>query len=212
VKLLLVRHGESTWNAEGRYQGRLDAPLSERGILQAQALADYLASSAQWRPSAIVSSPLARARDTARVAAERIGLHASVDEALVEISHGEWEGLRKPEIAQRWPEMFAAWRSTPESVRFPGGESLDDVRGRWRTFLSGAALHASPLLIVTHDVIVRLAVLDAGKQPLRDFNSFATENAALTAIDYTPAGLQLLCLNERSYLGAHRVDPTAQAL
>jgi broad specificity phosphatase PhoE len=212
VKLLLVRHGESTWNAEGRYQGRHDAPLSERGLMQAQALAEHLAGSAQSRPNAIVSSPLARARDTARIAAERLGLRADVDESLVEISHGEWEGLLKSEIALRWPEMFAAWRSAPDSVRFPGGESLDDVRRRWRTFLSGAARNSSPLLIVTHDVIVRLAVLDARDQSLRDFNSFAAENAALTEIDYTPAGLQLIFLNERSYLGAHRVDPTAQAL
>ena len=212
MKLLLARHGESTWNAEGRYQGRLDAPLSERGMLQSKALAEYLAGGATSRPRAIVSSPLARARDTAEIAARRVGLHVEVDESLIEISHGEWEGLKKSEIALRWPAMFDAWRSAPESVQFPGGESLDDVRLRWRTFLSGADRYASPLLIVTHDVIVRLAVLDARGQSPRDFNSFAAENAALTEIDYASAGLQLVYLNEKSYLGEHRVDPAAQAL
>lgn len=139
-------------------------------------------------------------------------MRAQIDERLIEICHGDWEGLRKPEIAGRWPEMAAAWRQAPQTVQFPGGESLADVRTRWQRFLADVDEDVSPLLIVTHDVIVRLAVLDARGQELSEFNAFTSENAALTEIDFTPGTFYIAYMNERGYLGDHRADPTAQAL
>jgi broad specificity phosphatase PhoE len=212
VRLLLVRHGESTWNAEGRYQGQRDVPLSPLGVRQAAALAQRLASDDDVRPRAIASSPLARARETAAPAARALGLEVDVSAGLIEISHGEWEGLFKPEIESTWPSMVAAWRTTPESVRFPGGESLDDVRTRWRQFARVVERYPSPLLVVTHDVIIRLAVLDARGEPLSAFNSLAAENAAITEIDYDSPKLHLVRLNDGSHLGDLRVDPAAQSL
>ena len=212
MRLLLVRHGESTWNAEGRYQGQRDVPLSQLGARQAAALAQRLASDDDVRPRAIASSPLARARETAAPAARALGLEVDVSQGLIEISHGEWEGLLKPEIESAWPSMVAAWRATPESVRFPGGESLDDVRTRWRQFARVVERYPSPLLVVTHDVIIRLAVLDARGEPLSAFNSLAAENAAITEIDYDSPNLHLVRLNDGSHLGDLRVDPAAQSL
>jgi phosphoserine phosphatase len=212
VRLLFVRHGESTWNAEGRYQGRREAPLSKRGALQADALAARLAADKDLRPRAIVSSPLSRARDTAAPAARALGLKIELVPDLIEISHGEWEGLLKPEIASRWPAMFAAWRDAPDSVRFPDGESLDDVRARWRSFFSDVARYPSPLMVVTHDVIVRLAVLDALGEPLSAFNSVAAENAAITEIECDSPELHLIRVNEGAHLGDLRADPATQAL
>jgi probable phosphoglycerate mutase len=121
MRLLLVRHGESTWNVEGRYQGRLDPPLSPRGREQAQALAarlyrQQLARVDKNRLTGIVSSPLLRVRDTAQICAEAIGLPVDIDDRLTEISHGEWEGKLREEIANRWPEMIAAWRADPHTV------------------------------------------------------------------------------------------------
>jgi probable phosphoglycerate mutase len=212
VKLILIRHGESTWNAEGRYQGRLDAPLSERGKAQARALAEHLVKAEDVRPRAIASSPLSRARDTAEATAHLLRVGVAVDADLVEISHGQWEGLLKTEIAERWPEMLGAWRTAPETVRFPGGESLADVKRRWHEFLTRVNRWASPLMIVTHDVIVRLAVLDARGEPLSAFNSLTSENAAITELDYHSGQLSIVRLNERSHLGSLHIDPSAQAL
>ena len=213
MTLLLARHGESTWNAEGRYQGRCDAPLSERGILQATALAEYLSRNGSARPNAIVSSPLSRARDTADIVAHALGLPVETDERLIEISHGAWEGLLKSEIAARWPDMLAQWRSSsPDAVRFPGGESLDDVRVRWQSFLLTAPERPSPLFIVTHDVIVRISVLDARGRPLAGFNEITSENAALTELDFLTGNPKVIRFNERGYLGDLRADPAAQAL
>jgi broad specificity phosphatase PhoE len=212
VRLLLVRHGESTWNAQGRYQGRMDPPLSERGLQQAGALAQHLATCADSRPAAIVASPLARARRTADIVANRLGLGIHCDDRLIEISHGEWEGLLKSEVEQRWPDEMSAWRSAPQSVTFPHGESLADVHRRWCAFLDDAGSFFSPLLIVTHDVIVRLAVLDAKGEPAARFNSLASENAAITELCYSADGLRLVTLNHGSYLGALKQDTASQAL
>jgi len=212
VRLLLVRHGESTWNAEGRYQGRCDAPLSDLGRRQAQALATRLAADDGVRPVAIVSSPLSRARETALMSARLLRLDVETDADLIEISHGEWEGLLKPEIAAMWPQMLAAWRTRPESVRFPGGESLADVKARWRRFLASIERRGSPLLVVTHDVVVRLAVMNARGEPLSAFNTLTAENAAISEIDESAAALHLVTLNDASHLGELRADPATQAL
>ena len=212
MKLLLVRHGESTWNVEGRYQGRMDPPLSVRGEQQADALAAYAAAHAASRPKSIVASPLLRARQTADIVAGRLELPVQVDDRIIEVSHGAWEGLLKRDVERRWPEMMAAWRNAPETVVFPGGESLSDVVQRWRSFLSDAQGFPSPLMLVTHDVIVRLAVLEARGKPASQFNSLTAENAALTELDDTSGGLRLVRFNEQSYLGTLRADPATQAL
>ena len=212
MRLLLARHGESTWNAEGRYQGRRDAPLSERGKRQAAALAAALSAQGALRPRTVVSSPLSRARDTALASARALGLEVLLDEDLIEISHGSWEGLLVAEIEQRWPEMYAQWRSTPQTVRFPGGESIGDVVTRWRAFVSRVEQHAAPVLVVTHDVIVRAAVMDARRQPLSAFNTLRSENAAITELDWNGERLELIRFNDAAHLGELRADPSAQAL
>jgi broad specificity phosphatase PhoE len=132
--LVLVRHGESTWIAEGRFQGRLDPPLSALGERQAKLVAERLA-----RPDAGVAlplpvgspigvwhSPLARASHTAQLIAEactpRLALRAAA--GLTEIAQGEWEGLPADEVRSRWPDELAAWRRSPVTDHAPGGESL----------------------------------------------------------------------------------------
>ena len=209
MKIFVVRHGESTWNAEGRYQGRKDPPLSPLGEAQARALAQQMRRDP---PQAIVTSPLLRARATAQAVANELGAAISIDERLTEISHGEWEGLLKSEVERRWPRLVACWRADPAAVRFPGGESLAGVRARWRSFLKDAARFPSPLLVVTHEVVARLAALDAGNQTLAHYNSLQIENAAVNEFDLDGDRLVLVRLNDGAHLGALRSDPATQAL
>jgi broad specificity phosphatase PhoE len=216
VRLLLVRHGESTWNVEGRYQGRLDPPLSPRGREQAQALAarlyrEQLARVDKNRLTGIVSSPLLRARDTAQICAEMIGLPVDIDERLTEISHGEWEGKLREEIAKRWPDMVAAWRADPHTVQFPGGETLEDVRVRFESFLKNL-LGDRGLLVITHDVVVRIATLLAQGEPLSAFNNVRVDNAALNAFSFDGGNLALKRINDTTHLGPLRSDTLTQAL
>ncbi|HLW37236.1 MAG TPA: histidine phosphatase family protein [Candidatus Eremiobacteraceae bacterium] len=209
MQVLLVRHGETTWNLEGRYQGRKDPPLSHRGLLQAQALAQRLHAEPI---AAVFSSPLKRAAQTAQVCADALGLEVTLDSRLLEISHGAWEGKLRSEIAQSQGEMLALWHEHPERVRFPGGEGLADVRDRVTGFwVDLAQKHSGMCLIVTHDVIVRLAVLAAQDRPLADFQGVAIDNAALNRFAMNAGKFSLKTLNEAGFLGDLRSRLAEQA-
>jgi broad specificity phosphatase PhoE len=216
VRLVLVRHGESTWNAEGRYQGRLDPPLSQRGRAQAEALAarlkrEELAAPEAQRLAVIVSSPLVRARDTAEICAQELSLSVRVDERLTEISHGEWEGKLREEIANKWPVTVAAWQASPHTVQFPGGETLDAVRLRFESFLRDLR-GDSEVLAATHDVIVRIATLLAQGKTLSAFNDVRVDNAAINEFLWEDSKLIPVRLNDTAHLGSLRSDILMQAL
>ena len=159
MKILLARHGETPWNAEGRYQGQEDIPLSDVGIGQATALGERLRDLPIHRA---IASPLSRARRTAELALgiERAG-QLMFDEGLKEIAHGDWEGLLASEIDARDGERLRAWRDAPETVQMPGegGESLQQVLDRaWPAFARACAgLGADDtLLVVAHDAVNRV--------------------------------------------------------
>ena len=156
MKILLARHGETLWNAEGRYQGQEDIPLSPVGEAQARALGARLHKLPIARA---VASPLARARRTAEFAlGDRRGLLAT-DPGLMEIAHGSWEGLLAHEIRARDPERLRAWREAPHEVLMPEGESLQHVLDRAWPALARACdgLGADDtLLVVAHDAVNRV--------------------------------------------------------
>lgn len=157
MKILLARHGETLWNAAGRYQGQVDIPLSDVGADQATRLGERLRAVPITRA---VSSQLARARSTAEAA---LGAHRQhllqLDSRLQEIAHGEWEGLLAHEIAERDPLTFQAWRDTPQNVQMPRGENLQQVLDRaWQGFSAACqSLTADDtLLVVAHDAVNRV--------------------------------------------------------
>lgn len=205
----MARHGESTWNVEGRYQGRQNPPLTKLGLAQASALAERLVGAGI---AAVVSSPLRRARDTARVCADRLGLGLTTDERLIEICHGEWEGKLPSEIIALWPEMMAAWRATPEIVQFVSGECLQDVQSRLESFLASAPHGRQPLLVITHDVLVRLTVLAAEHKPLSAMRDVRIDNASLNEFVLKNGGVRAIRINDTEHLGALRSDTVKQAL
>ncbi len=129
TRLLLIRHGETDWNVEGRYQGQADPPLNARGLAQARALA------VRWqregiRPAAIYASPLQRAWQTAEILAQATGAPLHAEPRLKEIGLGAWEGVLTPEIMRRWPETFRHWEERPWATRPPGGETIAEVQQR----------------------------------------------------------------------------------
>ncbi|APX34649.1 fructose 1,6-bisphosphatase [Brachybacterium sp. P6-10-X1] len=108
TRLILVRHGQTEYNRQGRLQGQVDIPLNEAGTRQAAVLA---ATVAENPPDLIVSSPLERAHDTAQILAEVCGLDVGTDAAFLERGFGQWEGLRGEEIRRHWPAEHADWRA-----------------------------------------------------------------------------------------------------
>ena len=157
MRILLARHGETPWNAEGRYQGQIDIPLSPVGEGQANALGQRLRD---VRIDRTVASPLSRAQLTARLAlGDARADMLQTDADLQEIAHGEWEGLLASEIQQKDPARLLAWREEPENVLMPGGESLRQVLDRsWRGLARATEGlgEDDTLLVVAHDAVNRV--------------------------------------------------------
>ena len=151
TEIILCRHGETEWNRLGRYQGKTDIPLNERGREQARALADSLRDEPIV---AVYSSTLARAFDTAREIADVHGLKVRRDPRLDEINQGLWEGLHREEIIRAHGDLHAQWLDYPLDLRLPEGETLEEVRDRVRSALDDILLlHVHhTICIVAHSV------------------------------------------------------------
>ena len=153
--IYLVRHGETEWNVIRRAQGRLDSPLTERGVRQARAMAELLAGLVAREPGGawrLVASPLGRARQTARIVGERLGLPVEIDERLREHSMGELDGLRAEALRPRLPTGVP---DHEQPFHVPGGESFDEISARARSFLAEAA-EDDRLIAVSHGVLGRI--------------------------------------------------------
>ena len=200
MRILLARHGETPWNAEGRYQGQEDIPLSEVGIAQATALGERLREVDIHRA---IASPLSRATRTAQLAlgAARAAQQMA-DDGLKEIGHGEWEGLLASEIGERDPERLQAWRDAPETVQMPGegGESITQVLDRsWPAFERACAgLGADDtLLVVAHDAVNRVILCRILGLPLSRMWSFRQAPTTLNLLEGADAGsLDVVRLND----------------
>lgn len=148
TRILLARHGESTWNRERRFQGLADPPLSEEGRRQARELADRLA---ETPIAAIYSSDLRRARETADILAERKRLTVHLVTDLRENDIGSWTGLTADEVLSRFPDDYRRWQSG-EGFGWPDGEQYPEMAARVIAAVRGiVAVHPhSTVLIVTH--------------------------------------------------------------
>ncbi len=201
TRLYLIRHGQTDWNAEERYQGQIDSTLSARGRDQAARLARTLASVPL---RAVYTSPLSRARDTATVIAAPHGLAVITLETLREVNMGEWEGLTAPEITDRFGDVLRARRRDPQGVTPAGGEALADLQAR--------ALGAVACMVGRHpgatiaavahgglNKTILLAVLGA---PLSRYWAIRQDNAAINLVVFGETGARVELLNETSYLEA----------
>jgi alpha-ribazole phosphatase len=127
TRLILIRHGETDWNAEGRWQGQIDVPLNENGRQHAREVAHRLVGEGI---QAIYSSDLKRAVETARVLGEATGLDIHIDARLREIHQGEWQGLLVSEIQERYSQRFESRLRNPWTIAPPGGETVVQVQQR----------------------------------------------------------------------------------
>ncbi|HEX2046644.1 MAG TPA: histidine phosphatase family protein [Acidimicrobiales bacterium] len=152
--VLVIRHGQSEWNADGRWQGQADPPLSKLGEEQAR---DAAARLRHVRFSWVAASDLRRARRTAEILAGALDLRLEVDPGLREIDVGDWTGLTRAEIEAQWPGELAAW-SEGRSESPLGGETRTHLVERARASLARLAAAASPgdrVLVVTHGALIR---------------------------------------------------------
>ncbi len=155
TKLILVRHGETDWNRVDRIQGWLDIPLNEKGRRQAERLAEELAG---MKISAIYSSPLKRAFQTAEIIAEKYHLSVQKVSDFKEINQGKWQGLPVSEAKKKYKNLYQRWLTHPLEVVPPGGESLEEVYQRVKKTCQTLVNNhpQETLCLVTHKVTAAL--------------------------------------------------------
>ena len=153
TELILARHGETEWNVEEVFRGRIDVELNETGVRQAELLAEYLSST---KIDAIYSSPLRRALNTAEVIARYHKLEVKITPGLIDCDFGKWQGLRLQEVKDRYKELYAEWGNSPHLVKIPDGESLSEVRER--------ALKVVSEVIAKHKGTSSLSLASGGEQ------------------------------------------------
>ena len=185
-RLLLVRHGVTTWNLEDRFQGHLDPPLDASGVLEARLLAERLAAE-QSEPMRVVTSPLQRAVATARALVEALAAAGATpelteDARLVEIGQGEWEGRTHRELEAGDAERYAAWRIGGGATQPPGAESVEDAQQRVTDAIEDLAHAATATCLVSHGGILRLAARDLLGLELERAWAMDVDNASLSRL------------------------------
>ncbi len=155
TKFILVRHGQTEWNRVERFRGRIDLLLDATGLRQALAAALRIKD---LPVSAVYSSPLQRALETAKIIANQLDLTVESLDGLIDLDFGEWQGLNASEAAKRDADLYRLWIERPDLVRFPGGEELADVRERVMAVVDDIAVKNPDQLVVlvSHNVVCRV--------------------------------------------------------
>lgn len=202
TKVILVRHGETVWNLEGRVQGHGNSGLSELGKQQAAALARRLK---QTKIDAVYSSDLQRALDTIEPYVSESGHKVVTTPALREKCFGEWEGLTRIELEERYADIWHRYHVLKEiHTAVPGGESWDEVHARTVGFVRTlVAEHGSDrtVVLVGHGGALRPIVLHALRAPLTSLTHLSIDNAGISILNFkTPDDGRVITLNDCSHL------------
>jgi len=202
ARLLMIRHGESTWNEVHRIQGQLDPPLSARGRQQARLLATRLSGRRAARLAAIYVSDLARTMQTAAPIEEATALKAEPVSELREVFLGEWEGLHTDELAQRFPDAWAKWTVEPSWDLVPGGEGAAAFEAR-----VGAAVDSilarhphGDVIVVTHGGVIQVALHRIMGKPSHGLFPFRISNASISVIEKRDGRFVIAGVNDVGHL------------
>jgi phosphoserine phosphatase len=202
VKLILTRHGHVEGIEPERFRGREDVPLTEKGVTQAAALARHIA--ANWRPAVIYSSPLSRCIATANAIRYLCGTKMVAIDSLNDIDYGDWQWRSYAEMREQFPDQFETWISAPWLIRFPGGESLQDMVARVANAMR-LALKDHPsetVVMVGHTSINRALLLQLLDQPLSAYWRVLQSPCAINEIEIAGHTVRVLSINDTSHLAA----------
>lgn len=200
TRLLLTRHGHVDGINPARFRGRAELALTETGLAQAEALARRIAR--QWRPVAIYTSGLQRCVVTGAKIAGATGAPASVMDGLMDLDYGGWQMRTHDEVRAEAPDAFKLWHVAPQLVRFPEGESLQDLLARTADALRAVlARHpADPVVMVGHDSVNRALLLQLLDQPLAAYWKLAQDPCCLNEVLIEGDKVQVLRVNDTSHL------------
>jgi len=208
VRLLLIRHAQTVWNAAGRVQGQADPPLSDLGRAQCAALGQRLAG---YQLDGLFSSDLGRARLTAEAVAAATGARLQRDAGLREVGLGEWEGIDRERLAAEYPALFEVWRRARSWDIVPGGEGAEEFRSRVvdtvSRLLAGTPDEAT-IALVTHIGVIRMVLsIVAGLEAQGLRWPWALDNTAISTLVGPPGvatwntpALHVLAINDAVHL------------
>ena len=199
TKVYLVRHGQTEWNKKLTFRGRVDIPLNEAGHMEAQALSHALKDK---NIEAIYTSPLKRSIETAQPVAKFFHLEIVPVQGLIDINYGDWEGLSFHEVKKRYGDQYKGWEKSPDLIRFPNGETLDEAKERsFRAFKN--IVKESPdksILIIPHRVINKIllcALLNIGNS---HFWEIKQDTGCINLIEYSRDRFVLSTMNDTCHL------------
>jgi alpha-ribazole phosphatase len=204
LSLLLVRHGETDWNASRRYQGQLDIPLNAAGREQAAVLARRLGA---CPIRAIYTSTLARAHQTAEAIASAHGLDVHLEPRLRELSYGDWQGLSYQQIGELDPEGLDRWNQDRVNRTPPGGESLGSMASRVEDLIREIrdTYADGTVALVSHGGTIRVIVCVLLGHPVGAYWQFEVDNTAIAEIEWRDLGPVVVRWNDAHHLAdGHR--------
>lgn len=200
MQIVLLRHGETNWNLQGRCQGATDLELNETGIQQAREIATYLSKE---RIDVVYSSNLKRAVQTANAIGQSHDLEVIPDSDFRELNHGILEGMTFPEIRASYPDFIKRWRNEPAELLIPGGERLIDVERRsWRGLerVMQSHLRHETVVVVTHNFPIVTILCRITETPLNNYRSFRVDPCGINRITYNQeVGWRISQINHRGY-------------
>jgi broad specificity phosphatase PhoE len=198
TEIILARHGETEWNVEEVFRGRIDIELNQNGLKQAELLAEYLGGQ---KIEAVYSSPLKRALKTAEAIARRHKLKVEIVNGLTDCDFGRWQGLHLREVKDKYSQLYRQWAESPQSVQIPGGESLNEVRERALAVVSGVtAKHRGRVVLVSHRVVNKVLICALLGLDNSHFWNIKQDVCATTVFSYHNGRLVLIRHNDTSYL------------
>ena len=198
AEIILVRHGETQWNVEEIFRGRIDVELNDTGLKQAELLAEYLSS---VKIDAIYSSPLRRALKTAEIIASYHKLDVGIAPGLIDFNYGKWQGLSHQEVRDKHKELYAAWMNRPDQVKMPAGENLDEVRKRAMTVVDRVIVkYEGSVVLVSHRVVNKVLICALLGLDNSHFWSIKQDTCAVTKFTYENKRFILTRHNDTSYL------------
>ena len=196
----VVRHGRTLSNRVGLVMGWADESIESGQHYAADAVAARLAAAPA--PVRVVSSPLARARDTAAPLAAALTVDLETDARLGELHQGPWEGLAESEVAQRWPIEWSVWRTAPETLDLDGRETLTALYARVADAFDDLVRSSdiATVAVFTHDAVVRAAVAWTLRVGPATYRHIDVANCSITTIHASTSGPRLVALNDTSHL------------
>ncbi|MEE8599011.1 MAG: histidine phosphatase family protein [Dehalococcoidales bacterium] len=198
TEIILARHGETEWNVNEVFRGRIDIKLNETGIKQAELLAEYLSNT---KIDAIYSSPLKRAVKTAETIAGYHKLDVEIAPSLIDFDYGKWQGLPHQEVKDKYKELYAEWINNPDGVKIPAGESLNDVRKRAMSVVDDViAKYKGAVVLVAHRVVNKVLICALLGLDNSHFWNIRQDTGGITTFSYENERFILTKHNDTSYL------------